>query len=73
MLIKKPHGFNNLQMNMESVDTTLLESRIKMYSQDKPCLFAIKINKGTGMSKSENPFVNFLPQFPSLLPVVSGT
>ena len=33
MLFKKPHGCNNLQMNMESVDTTLLESRIKMYSR----------------------------------------
>ena len=33
MLIKKPHGCNNLQMNMESVDTTLFESRIKMYSE----------------------------------------
>ena len=33
MLFIKPHGCNNLQMNMESVDTTLLESRIKMYSR----------------------------------------
>ena len=33
MLFKKPHGCNNLQMNMESVDTTLLESRIKMYGR----------------------------------------
>ena len=37
MLFKKPHGCNNLQMNMESVDTTLLESRIKMYSRAKVC------------------------------------
>ena len=33
MLFKKPHGCNNLQMNMKSVDTTLLESRIKMYGR----------------------------------------